>query len=372
MHIKYVNKGFFLLLLFVLFGGAFGKEIDSNRVTEPWDSQRVIHWYGKNGGWSAGFNYVPSYAVNTTEFWAKETFDSKVIDRELRYGSEIGFKTIRVFLQYIVWKDDPKGFKNRFNRFLDIAKKYNYKIMPVLFDDCAFGSPKVLSPYLGRQKDPIPGMILSSWTPSPGMAFKDDSLLMDYVFDVISNFDEDSAIYAWDLFNEPMHSARVGNNEFLSNLFAYIRNNIPYRKPLTIALWNDWEDKNSEMHSVNETILMKSDIISIHGYYSGEKLEKFIKKYKLPDEPIILSEWFTRHSGADFSRDLPMLKTKNVIAIQWGLVNGRTQTHFPWWNKIGDPIDKTGWFHDLLYADGTPYRQDEIDMQKKILQKEDL
>jgi hypothetical protein len=111
--------------------------------------------------------------------------------------------------------------------------------MPTLFDDCTFGEPLQLDPYLGKQRDPIPSMILSNWTPSPGRTLGTDSneekTLRRYVFDILSEFGHDSGIILWDLFNEPMNSAQVGTPDFLVKLFSWARTANP-DQPLSVAV----------------------------------------------------------------------------------------------------------------------------------------
>lgn len=68
--------------------------------------------------------------------WQAETFDPKIIDQELRWASKIGFKVIRVFTHHLVWKQNPKEFKDRIDQFLFIAYSHGIKTMFVLFDDC--------------------------------------------------------------------------------------------------------------------------------------------------------------------------------------------------------------------------------------------
>ena len=40
-----------------------------------------------------------------------------------------------------------------------------------------------------------------------------------------------------------------------------------------------------------------------------------------------------------------------------GFVNGATQTHLSWESWVDAP--DAGWFHDLVHANGTPYRASE-------------
>jgi hypothetical protein len=86
----------------------------------------------------------------------------------------------------------PQGLKKRMERFLAIAHKYGIAVMFVLFDDCAFGAPPTTEPYLGKQNDPTPGMIMPCWTPSPGLkAVTDRAVWPDlerFVKDLLGSF----------------------------------------------------------------------------------------------------------------------------------------------------------------------------------------
>ncbi|MEM9622126.1 MAG: 1,4-beta-xylanase, partial [Pseudomonadota bacterium] len=52
---------------------------------------------------------------------------------------------------------------------------------------------------------------------------------------------------------------------------------------------------------------------------------------------------------------LEVFAQRQVGAINWGLVDGRTQTRFPWRSWQEQVADDEPWFHELLHADGTPY-----------------
>jgi len=331
-------------------------------LRKRWPEKKAWDWYNSKG-WLVGFNYVPSYACNTTEWWQKDTFDPVTINRELEWAEDIGYNTTRCFIQYIVWKDNPDVFKKTFDNFLSIADKHNITVMPVLFDDCAFGQPPQLDPYLGKQREPIPGMILPSWTPSPGKKLaldpEEQPKLKRYVQDMLSTFGEDKRIIAWDLYNEPMNAASAGNEEFIQSIFDWAREIQP-SQPLTIAVWGGAEPR--------QIILNNSDVISFHTYTNYDGMKSAIDEYEKYNRPVICSEWMARIMGSKFETGLPLFKTENIGCYQWGLVNGRTQCQFPWWNKAGDPIDpNTGWFHDILYSDGSAYRPEEIEIIKKII-----
>ncbi|MCX5757808.1 MAG: hypothetical protein NTU83_04750, partial [Candidatus Hydrogenedentes bacterium] len=174
--------------------------------SDRWPAGKAWDWYDRRP-WICGFNYVPSTACNTTEFWGAETFDDPTIARELTLAHSVGFNSCRVFVQYLVCKSDPDGLKKRIDRFLSIANKNGITVVPVLCDDCTFGDPPVTEAYLGTQREPIPSMILPSWTPSPGLnSVTDRSVwpdLQKYVEDIVGRFGKDVRVIFWDLYNEP-------------------------------------------------------------------------------------------------------------------------------------------------------------------------
>jgi len=118
-----------------------------------WTEAKARSWYDALP-WIKGFNYVPSYAGNTTEWW-ENPLDTTIIGRELGWAHDLRYTSTRVFLQYIVWKSNPVAFKKNFSLFLELASSRHISVMPVLFDDCAFGQPVQMDPYLGKQPDII-------------------------------------------------------------------------------------------------------------------------------------------------------------------------------------------------------------------------
>ena len=126
-----------------------------------WNTERAQAWYAARP-WLVGCNFLPSTAVNDVEMWQAETFDPATIERELGWAHDLGFNTVRVFFNYVVWEADAKGSKERFDRFLAIADKAGIRTMPILFDDCFKPEPRV-----GKQDEPEPGVHNSQWVQSP-------------------------------------------------------------------------------------------------------------------------------------------------------------------------------------------------------------
>jgi hypothetical protein len=332
-----------------------------------WSPERAWAWYKKQP-WLVGTNYLPSTACNTTEFWQAENFDEPTIERELAIAQQTGFNTVRVFVQYLVWKHDPPGLKKRFTRFLEIAAKHGISVAPVLFDDCSFGDPPVREPYLGKQRDPIPGMIAPSWTPSPGLGEVTDRKawpdLEKYVADMVGAFGKDARVVFWDLYNEPGNSSLGAKSLGLAEAtFAWARAAKP-SQPLSMGVWNEG------LAELNQAMLARSDIITYHFYGNDQGQAAAIARHKKHGRPVVCTEWMARWLGSRWDTDLPLFKHEAVGCYNWGLVNGRMQCQFGWSSKRGSPEPKV-WFHDLYHKDGRPYDPNEIEAIRKVTAAKD-
>jgi hypothetical protein len=73
-----------------------------------------------------------------------------------------------------------------------------------------------------------------------------------------------------------------------------------------------------------------------------------------------------RTRNSRFSNILPLLKKKNVGAINWGFVAGKSNTIYAWDTPLPDASQPIEWFHDIYNADGKPYREDEVNLIKKL------
>ena len=341
-----------------------------NKNNKCWSKEKAWGWYNNNQ-YIIGCNYIPQTAVNSTELWQRETFDINTIKKELNWASAIGYNSIRIFLQFIVWQDDRDGFIDRFAQVLKVAAENNIKVTPVLFDDCAFSD---LEPYLGKQNEPVHLVHNSGWTPSPGTTYTNDfktySLLGEYVKDFISVFKEDERILMWDLYNEAGNSKRGAKSLYLvEKSFEWARE-INHSQPLTVGLWAFENGSAVEgTKFVDLKAIELSDIITFHHYGNEEQVETSLTYYESFGYPLICTEWMARvHFESFFETVLPVFHKHNIGTYNWGLVNGKSQTHIPWdYDKsLGEPKI---WFHDVLHNDGTPYSENEVNLIKKISEK---
>lgn len=331
-------------------------------ASKSWSTEKAWNWY-KGHDWVLGFNYVPRTAVNSTEMWQAESFDMPTIDQEMKWASEIGFASCRVFLQYIVWKEDKNGYKQRIGGFLKTASSYGITTMPVLFDDCAFANKE---PYLGRQDAPVAGIHNSGWTPSPGSIISDDpgerNSLEEYVMDIISCFGKDKRVIAWDLYNEPGNSGRGERSTgLLREAFRWARD-VEHEQPLTSGIWSF-----EESDFLGQAQLDLSDVISFHSYSNLEKTKAIIANLKTFDRPIFCTEWLHRPNGNLFQTHIPLFSGEQVGNYIWGLTLGKTQTNLSWDTMTGNPDSAPLlWQHDILKENGSAYDMGEIQYLKNI------
>ncbi|MEK9210749.1 1,4-beta-xylanase [Sphingomonas sp. 2378] len=344
-----------------------------------WTEAQAKAWHDRQP-WLVGANYTPASAINQLEMWQVESWDPKRIDHELGLAQGIGMNTMRVFLHDQLWVQDPEGFKRRIDAFLTIAQRHGIRPLFVLFDSC--WDP---NPVLGPQHPPIPGVHNSGWVQGPGMAGLRDRAnwpkYRAYVQGVIGAFKDDPRILGWDLWNEPDNGADQYKGQegkeplvraLLAQVFDWARAAEP-SQPLTSGVWqgDDWTPDGSgggRTSAMDRLQLSQSDVITFHDYSWPETFERRVKQLLPYKRPILCTEYMARGNGSTFDGSLPIAKRYNVAMMNWGFVDGKTQTRLPWdsWKKPYVLEEPTIWFHEVFRADGTPYRQAETDLIRRL------
>ena len=339
--------------------------------TSRWTEEKAKTWYSQQP-WLVGSNYIPTDAINQLEMWQASTFNPGQIDKELGWAEDMGMNTMRVFLHDLLWQENPAGFKERVDKFLEISSRHHIKPLLVLFDSCWDPNPK-----LGMQHPPVPGVHNSGWVQSPGAsALKDPAQqerLKAYVVGVVGAFANDSRVLGWDLWNEPSntnegsyHKQELKNKpqiveEMLPKVFSWAREARP-SQPLTSGVWDIDFMKGTSPTKTQQIQLDNSDVITFHNYGWPESFEKeviFLQKF---NRPIFCTEYMARGAGSTFDTVLPVAKKYKVGAINWGFVAGKTQTYYPWdsWRHPYIVDEPAVWFHEVLHPDGKPYREAEV------------
>ena len=345
-----------------------------------WSEQQARDWYAQQP-WLIGSNYNPASAINQLEMWQADSFDPKRIDLELGWAASLGMNTMRVYLHDLLWQQDPEGFKRRLDQFLTIATRHRIKTMFVLFDSVWDPDPTT-----GKQRAPKPGVHNSGWVQSPSRTTLQNPAeyprLEAYVKGVVGAFAKDQRILAWDIWNEPDNENHGSYNQvepknkvelvlaLLPRAFAWARE-AQAQQPLTAGVWKgDWSTPE-KMTPMDRLQIEESDVITFHNYDSPTELEKRINWLKRYNRPMICTEYMARGNGSFFFGSLLVGKVHNVGMINWGLVQGKTQTHLPWdsWQRPYTDREPSVWFHEVFRNDGTPYLAEEVAFIKRMTGK---
>ena len=347
-----------------------------------WSEEKARAWQEKTG-WLVGCDFLPSTAINQLEMFQADTFDRPTLDHELGLAQSLGFNSIRVYLQDQLWTQDSAGFLKRLDEFLGVADHHRIGVVFVLFDSCWDPFPK-----LGKQRAPKPHVHNSGWVQSPGAEILLDASkqrpLRDYVLGVVGRFRDDLRVHAWDVWNEPDNINRPAYVDqepknkpdlvlpLLKKAFAWAREANP-SQPLTSGVWiGTWPDP-AKLSPTEQVQLSESDVISFHNYNDLASLQEAIHNLRRYNRPLLCTEYMSRGNGSFFDPNLGYMKAQGVSAYNWGLVDGKSQTIYPWdsWTKqytAEPPL----WFHDIFRQNGQPYRPEEAVYIRDITQSDFL
>lgn len=163
------------------------------------------------------------------------------------------------------------------------------------------------------------------------MGLRSPAQARGYLKGIVGAFANDSRLLGWDLWNQPNNGG--GNykptphkNDYVARLlpqvFAWARSVDP-AQPLTSGVWigEDWRDV-SKRDATEKTLLTQSDVLTFHDYNWPETFEQRARQMLSYGRPVICTE---------YTYDEP-----------------------------------TQWFHEVFRGDGTPYRQAEVDLIKRL------
>ena len=355
-----------------------------------WSKEKAWECYNSRS-WFRGCNYMSADCANRIDQWQELGFEErlKTTEKELMLMQETGFNTVRLIIEYVVWKEEHDGFMERFDRYLSLCAKYGVSCMIVLANDCM--PPKTelwKEPYIGEQtydwgyhggkKHSQHG---SHAEPAPHFYLDDPISREDYfkmVTEIVTKYKNDERICIWDVYNEPGNSRRQDITlPNLKKLFELVRNIDP-SQPLTVGLFNIKGNENIPLNEIEQYALDNSDIISYHFYSGYNEHVKIIKRLSKEGRPIMNTEWLGRCLGNDVFSLFPLFYLNKIGCYNWGFVAGKYQTYEPWegtWQQYekgtATDVDFTKWFHDLYRPNHRPYDPKEIKLIKEFCELAD-
>ena len=323
--------------------------------------------------------------ANRIDQWQQSGFEERfeTTRRELALMRELGFNSVRLILEYVVWQSEHDSFLERFERYVSLCDSYGISCMIVLANDC-------MPPKTELWKMPEVGTQHYDWgyhggrkhsqhgihnRPAPHYYFDSEESKQDYfkmVKEIVSLYRDDSRILMWDVFNEPGNSNRSGITlPILKELTELVRAQNP-TQPITIAAWCCNRDCIYDMPE-DVFAIENSDIITYHNYSPWQEHIRVIKHLKSFGRPIINTEWLARCTGNTVFDNFPLFYLEGIGCYNWGFVAGKYQTYEPYeahWSRYESDksadIDFTKWFHDLFRPSHRPYDPRETELIKKF------
>ena len=358
-------------------------------MNERWSKEKAWEFWNSNP-WMVGCNYVPALTPGLS-IWQSDTIEEILpsVEKELELMKEIGFNTVRMWLDFNLWHHERDEYLDRVDRVLGILSSYGIRLMPVIFNDCvSFGKPKDITihkpvgkqkwdkGYHGGHKDSP--HVVPTEQPYGWIRWDEEDqrpICEQYIRDLVKRFKDDERIIMWDLWNEPGNSKRGDMSiPYLKRVFEIAREENA-SQPLTVGVWcyppNYGVDESVELTPIQRLALDLSDIITFHNYSSIDEVKACVKALEKEGRPMANTEWLHRILGNTILEQLPLYYEKKIGSVHWGLVAGHGQFYLPWeWLKAARPeLDYTLWQHDIFNEDFTPYDEKEIELFKQYCNK---
>ena len=347
-----------------------------------WSKEKIWEWYNARP-WIRGCNYMSSDCANRIDQWQELGWEErfKTTESEFQLMQELGFNSIRIILEFVVWDEQHDGFMERFERYIELAHKYGIYCMVVLANDCMrpksfevnkLGEQKVDLGYHGGRKISQHGHHNEM-----GWHVLDDPKIapryFEMVREIVTKYKDDERIIIWNVYNEVGNSKRgevtLPN---LKKMFEIIRTINPCQ-PLTCEVWSGVEKPYNDIPEVERYGIEHSDIISYHNYSTYTSNIRAIKELKKFGRPILNTEWLARSLGNTVEEMFPLFYLENIGCYNWGFVAGKSQTYEPWnsiWERYENgtnlSYDFTKWFHDLYRPNHRPYNPKETALIKQF------
>lgn len=350
-----------------------------------WTKERAWKWYNDHA-WIRGCNYMSADCANRVDQWQEYGFEERFVttEKELTLMAEIGYNSIRIIPEFIVWKKEHDGFMARFERYIELAAQKGISCMVVLGNDCMppyeealkrmhLGEQHVDWGYHGGRKVSQHGSFDGS-----GYSVLDNpeyaKEYYEFVRELVETYKNDERIIIWDVFNEPGNSKRDSMSlPHLKKFFEIIRAIDPIQ-PLTVGIWSQNTELDKLM-DIEKYGLENSDIVSYHNYGTYETNIQELQLLKKLERPVVNTEWLNRCGGNTIEELFPLFYLEKVGCYNWGFVAGKYQTYEPWngvWDgykehpEYYDNFDFTKWLHDLYRPSLNPYNPKEIEIIKKF------
>lgn len=293
---------------------------------DQWSVKRAQKWE-KEVGVLKGANgyYMVNPAQSDREVFAKM--------------KELGFNSVRAWISGATAEEQIA----KLSKLLDDAGTYGITVSPVVVVNGMFEDPA-----MDEQTYPEAEKFLKT---------------------LMGHFRKDKRIVYWDMWNEPPYNPSRNDvmrvMDILSRMVVWARE-ANVRQPITSSIfWDSGNELSDDAPTLRRRLEVEGmmDIHNFHDYTSGMAdgayLKKVIARMKaMDDRPIVCSECLNRQNGSGIERTLSILAQEHVHFYVWGVYSNDRNWNTRWSRSEFDPYARM--FHNVLYADGDPYSEQEI------------
>ena len=367
----------------------YGGNIKMNR---QWTKEEANAWYAKLP-WLRGCNFIGSDCANRFDMWQSYKAEQKLAtaERELALSEKVGFNTVRLWVIFEAWLNEPEFFMDMLEKYITICAQHNQYVMLCLAneEDLPRGAYEDFIPravgeqayalgyHQGRFPEDPEVAALPRWhyAQNPKLAPK----FWRMITDIVTRYANDSRVFCWNIYNEPGNALGEACIPILEKMFEVVRACNPMQ-PVTADVWRGLKEDDMAWSKEEGVALMNSDVISFHSYSPFSWFCQTLDQFRTYGRPLFCTEWLQRVNHNEVHDIYPLLYMTNVANYCWGLVVGKTQTNEPWewfWEQYEDSdkqvdFDFTKWQHDLYRPNLRPYDPKETELIRRYNELADM
>ena len=102
-----------------------------------WSKSRAAEWYD-SVGWLRGCNYMPANCANRIDMWQNLGLEEHTAwaAEELALAHRLGFNSVRLILEFTVWREEHDTFFDNVDRYLALCDENKINVMLTVGNDC--------------------------------------------------------------------------------------------------------------------------------------------------------------------------------------------------------------------------------------------
>ena len=235
-----------------------------------------------------GAMYLPARAFNTYQLW--KDYDESVIERDMGYAASLNLNSLRTWLSYEFWQQEPENLERRIDHFLRTARKHGIKPVLGIFE--ALGKEPTEANL--RKNDPLSAPPIQT----PSSAVMEDPTRWEgpreFIRWVMDRHAGDDRLLAIELINEPGWWAT--------------------KRRFTVEMWKTLAERRGSVPlTIGATSLSNSaeylsrgcdlDVIQFHYNFPPSRetyrdaLQQGVDVDESLQKPVWLTEWQRVHPG---------------------------------------------------------------------------